>query len=268
MNKLVLLLKIVIITITTTNYVYGQKSVSPKEKKGKWALTKGKKKVTEYIYENIKNNYNDYYIAQLNSKWGVLNDKGQSIVPFDYEEIEDLLIGRLKVKKSSLYGIIDTSGYSYSHINFEAIDNIALDSTILVKKNNEWFYIKNNLEIMKETLVFKNPDMLPIYGNCMSLNETKKILDCSKTNLLNEVFENLEYPEDARKNKVSGMVVVSFVISDKGELGNFKIRREIGYGCGEEAIRAVKKLGVWKPGIKDGIEVNTEFILPVRFKLQ
>lgn len=53
------------------------------------------------------------------------------------------------------------------------------------------------------------------------------------------VKENLVYPEDALKNKVEGIVFLTYEVNDNGDVFNIKIEKGIGYGCDEEAIRLI-----------------------------
>ena len=81
------------------------------------------------------------------------------------------------------------------------------------------------------------------------------------------IEKNLQYPEAAREAHVTGTVVVSFVVEKNGTIGNVRIIRDLGYGCGEEAVRIVKMMPKWNPGKQSGIKVRSEFTLPVQFKL-
>lgn len=82
----------------------------------------------------------------------------------------------------------------------------------------------------------------------------------------------LRYPSIARDSNISGRVVVQFVVEKNGSLSNFKLLKDIGGGCGNEAIRIVKlmnELGIrWIPGKMNDKEVRSYFALPVNFKLQ
>jgi|GEM_PF-735004 len=85
--------------------------------------------------------------------------------------------------------------------------------------------------------------------------------------MLNFLYSNLEYPEEAKKEKIEGLVVVSFIVKKDGSLTDIKIARDIGGGCGEEAVRVVSTMPNWIPGKQRGIPVNILYKLPVRFKL-
>lgn len=79
--------------------------------------------------------------------------------------------------------------------------------------------------------------------------------------------ENIQYPEKAKELGVQGVVYVSFVIEESGELGNVKVIRGIGAGCDEEAIRVIKSMPNWKPGTINGKEVRVQYNLPIRYTL-
>ena len=50
-------------------------------------------------------------------------------------------------------------------------------------------------------------------------------------------------------------------------MGQVKVLRDIGGGCGAEAVRVVKAMPKWKPGKQRGKPVRTQFNLPVNFEL-
>lgn len=75
----------------------------------------------------------------------------------------------------------------------------------------------------------------------------------------------LRYPEEARANNVSGVVKVQFKVNPNGTTSNFKIIESVGYGCDEEAIRALRLLPDWIPGYQRGVAVETTKVLPIAF---
>jgi len=75
------------------------------------------------------------------------------------------------------------------------------------------------------------------------------------------------YPEAAKNDSIQGLVVLDFIVEKDGSLSNFKILRNIGSGCGEEAVRVAKLMPNWSPARQDGQTVKVSFTLPVRFKL-
>ena len=79
--------------------------------------------------------------------------------------------------------------------------------------------------------------------------------------------KNLRYPIVARENEVQGRVIVRFVVNEDGKVSDVVIMRDIGSGCGQEAVRVVKMMPKWLPGKQNGKPVKTYFTLPVTFRL-
>lgn len=81
------------------------------------------------------------------------------------------------------------------------------------------------------------------------------------------ISKNINYPEQARELGIQGTVVVSFVVRKDGKAADFKLLKDIGGGCGKEALRVVKSMPYWLPGEMNGMPVNVLFTLPIRFHL-
>lgn len=80
--------------------------------------------------------------------------------------------------------------------------------------------------------------------------------------------QNIKYPQLARENNITGKVYVTFVVEKDGSIANPKVLRDIGGGCGAEAIRVVKAMPRWNPGKQRGKAVRVQFNLPVNFNLR
>ena len=79
--------------------------------------------------------------------------------------------------------------------------------------------------------------------------------------------DNVQYPQLALENGIEGKVYVTFVVEEDGSITNPRLLRDIGGGCGQEAIRVVKMMPKWKPGKLQGKVVRVQFNLPVNFVL-
>ena len=79
--------------------------------------------------------------------------------------------------------------------------------------------------------------------------------------------KNIKYPQAAKDSNIQGRVFVTFVVEKDGTLTNPRVVRDIGGGCGEEALRVVKMMPKWKPGEQSGKVVSMGFTLPIRFNL-
>ena len=79
--------------------------------------------------------------------------------------------------------------------------------------------------------------------------------------------KNIKYPQAAKDSNIQGKVFVQFVVEKDGSITNAKVGRDIGGGCGEEALRVVKMMPKWKPGDQRGVKIRTQFNLPITFSL-
>ena len=103
--------------------------------------------------------------------------------------------------------------------------------------------------------VFKVVEKMPEYPSGMG-------------ELLKFLAQNIRYPETAKKENIQGMVVVQFIIGKDGTIIDPHVVHGIGGGANEEALRVVKMMPKWKPGLQKGQAVNVQFNLPIRFMLE
>ncbi|RCR69164.1 M56 family metallopeptidase [Larkinella punicea] len=80
--------------------------------------------------------------------------------------------------------------------------------------------------------------------------------------------ENLRYPSDAQRNNTDGTVFVQFTIGKNGSIYGIRVKKGVGDGCDEEAVRIVGKMPSWKPGLQNGRPVAVQYILPIQFILE
>jgi TonB family protein len=81
------------------------------------------------------------------------------------------------------------------------------------------------------------------------------------------IGKNLNYPKEAKENGIQGRVVVQFVVNLDGSITEVKVLKDIGGGCGDEAVRVVKAMPNWKPGTQKGKAVKVRYNLPFKFEL-
>ena len=83
--------------------------------------------------------------------------------------------------------------------------------------------------------------------------------------------KEIQYPAAATRANVSGRVTLQFVVEKDGTVGAVNVMKGIGFGCDEEAVRAVKELTKktkFRPGMQNGKPVRVWYTLPVVFNLQ
>jgi protein TonB len=78
----------------------------------------------------------------------------------------------------------------------------------------------------------------------------------------------IKYPAMAKDSGIMGIVNLTFVVEKDGTITGVKLLRDIGGGCGEEALRVIKEMPNWSPGKQRKKPVRVQFTLPVYFKLK
>lgn len=86
--------------------------------------------------------------------------------------------------------------------------------------------------------------------------------------LMKFLSSNINYPQVAMENGVQGRVIVQFVVTKNGSVGEVKVIRSVDRDLDKEAIRLCKSLPKFIPGKMNGQAVNVWYTLPITFKLQ
>lgn len=102
------------------------------------------------------------------------------------------------------------------------------------------------------------------FGSCSEIRTPIEKLSCSKEKMQKFIKSNLIYPDSAWVNNIEGIVIVEFIVEKDGSISNIKLIHDIGYGCGEEALRIVSKMPRFEPGRSRGspryvLQVAIEF---------
>ncbi|MBD1393576.1 energy transducer TonB [Mucilaginibacter glaciei] len=134
----------------------------------------------------------------------------------------------------------------------------------------QYNYTKNELLFFKPTPV-DSLKMYPVIKGSdtveMKLERCPVFLDGPNRLFLN-LAKSIRYPVAARQANIQGDVVVAFTINTDGSLTNFKVKKGLGYGLDQEALKAVTSMeGKWLPGLSNGIPVTVQYLMPVKFAL-
>ena len=79
--------------------------------------------------------------------------------------------------------------------------------------------------------------------------------------------ENIRYPEEAQKKGLQGRVVVSFIVRKDGSIDNCHVARSVDPLLDAEAVRVIRSMPNWTPGMQDGKAVAVRYNVPVSFRL-
>ena len=81
------------------------------------------------------------------------------------------------------------------------------------------------------------------------------------------IGKKLRYPAQARRMGIEGKVFIEFIVDKDGSIKEVTVKKGIGGGCDEEALRVIKAAPKWKPGKQRGQPVKVRMIVPITFKL-
>ncbi|MDR0207276.1 MAG: energy transducer TonB [Bacteroidales bacterium] len=82
------------------------------------------------------------------------------------------------------------------------------------------------------------------------------------------LYSHLKYPENARKNRITGRVVIEFVVEKDGSIGKVRIVAGIDPELDKEVVRVINMLPKWKAGKHTGRIVPCYYQLPINFNIK
>lgn len=80
--------------------------------------------------------------------------------------------------------------------------------------------------------------------------------------------KHLRYPGAALANQIAGKVYLTFVVGADGAISEVTVIKDLGYGTGEAAARAVREMPAWTPGMQNRRSVPVRFTLPITFQYE
>lgn len=78
---------------------------------------------------------------------------------------------------------------------------------------------------------------------------------------------NMTYPQDAKDKGIEGRVVLKFVVQKDGTISKVQIMRSVDPSIDKAALRLVKMMPKWTPAKANGADVDSEYTLPLVYKL-
>lgn len=87
------------------------------------------------------------------------------------------------------------------------------------------------------------------------------------TEYMKWLTRNLRYPDIARSLKIQGKVVVQFIVNQDGSIADAKVVKSVNPHLDREAMRVIRMMPSWKPGIQDNKPCKTMVAVPIVFKL-
>ena len=83
--------------------------------------------------------------------------------------------------------------------------------------------------------------------------------------LLNYLNANIKYPVVAEENGIQGRVICTFIVERDGSISNITVAHSVDPSLDMEAIRVIRNMPKWTPGLQDGAPVRVKYTVPVTF---
>jgi len=209
----------------------------------------------------------DYYI--------VIDKKGKQLNKLNYIFIDKFKNGiaiAMSVNKDTVkygkyeyvYSLIQKSGNPISDDMYTAISRINDSIYQALIYNSEYrVYPDGHKELIGEI------------GYCSRIsqqNDSNAVEDSPSfeggdKGRIDYLINNIHYPEIAKEKACQGVVYITFVIDDEGEIRYINIARGVCPSLDVAAIKLIQKMPKWKPGTKNGKPQKTVLNMPVRFVL-
>lgn len=111
----------------------------------------------------------------------------------------------------------------------------------------------------------KLPEQTPIELKVFSHVEKMPMLEGGHNKLIEYIEKHLEYPEPARSQGIEGRSVISFIVERDGSRTGLKVARSLEASLDSAAMKLVREMPNWEPGIHDGEKVRVWYNLPIKF---
>ena len=79
--------------------------------------------------------------------------------------------------------------------------------------------------------------------------------------------KNLQYPQKARDQRKQGKVVAVFYVEKDGSVTGINITQSLSPECDQEALRVLRMMPTWQPGVQNDRPCRTKVCIPIVFKL-
>lgn len=85
--------------------------------------------------------------------------------------------------------------------------------------------------------------------------------------LMKFLMDNVKYPKEAEIQHIEGEVIVSFQLSDEGDVMSVHISKSVCNFLDNEALRVCKGITKFKPALLNGSPIASIYDLPITFKI-
>ena len=97
--------------------------------------------------------------------------------------------------------------------------------------------------------------------------EVKPAFPGGEDMIYRHIYYNLKYPEKARESRTEGDVIIKFLIDTSGKVVKERFLTSLNEYLDAEALRVIRSLPNWQPGLIEGEKAEFEYTLTINFKI-
>jgi TonB family protein len=208
--------------------------------------------------------------ASVGENYGYINKNGEFVIAPSFEIARDfegefaqvLKLNPDTLKYGSLkwlYGFINKQGKLIADSYFSSMSYCKVEDCFIVSIRDSVFYLSTDGSLVQKENIPNQPfyivDEMPQYKRGV-------------LGLRQFIETNVRYPISAQIYGLMGRVYVEFVIDEKGKVDDVQFINKESPVLMKEAVRVIKEMPQWKPGLLDGKAVKVRYALPINFVLQ
>ena len=187
---------------------------------------------------------------------GLLDDMSEDIVLMPAMDKHDMVSAAPAPASKAITGKVEESDETTDNS-----DKIAPVTSKLVIGDGEGVQKDANVtEALPQTPVDENSDVLRTV-------EQLPEFPGGIVEFMKWLTKNLKYPPNAQAQRIQGKVVVSFIVNKDGSISSPKVEKSCDPSLDREALRVIRTMPKWKPGIMDEKPCRTMIAVPVNFQL-
>lgn len=123
--------------------------------------------------------------------------------------------------------------------------------------------VSGSLEAKADTVSPRSEDGARVFD----LVETMPSFPGGMAELMRYLGSQIKYPAEVWKAGIQGRVVVTFVVEKDGQVSEPTVNRSVHPLLAAEALRVVRGMPRWTPGMRHGEPVRVRYTLPIMFSL-
>lgn len=226
-----------------------------------------------YLYEDTKNPEKEFILDNEKTELSFCIDSKEDILKFKQENsifnIEGIVTtedgepitgATVSIQGTGKYTTTDEIGLfaieaDFNHyiiIRADGMENLSMTVTPFLMNQKDAYGIVMHKK--NGDKIYSSVETMPQYPGGMKY--FKRYID-----------RNLKYPEEAKKNKIEGVVVMQFVVEKNGDITNPRVVRRLESSLDSVAMNLIKGMPRWTPASDHGMKVRCKYSVPISFKI-